>query len=293
MKYFLTFSLIFIGLSYVISQELKIGLIADCQYCNCNYNAEWNNDYRKGFPRLKIAVDSFNAAQVNYAFHLGDFIDRDFKSYQKVSPVFEQLKMPHHHVLGNHDYNVDDSLKSRILTTLNLEAPYYTLTKNEWVFLVLDGTDISTYKSSDSNYLKQSEKIRLEYLSQGRTQAMPWNGAIGNTQMIWLDAQLKLADENHLKAVILCHFPVYPKNDANLWNDIEIMDLLKKHESVKAYINGHHHPGNYAMHNGIHYLTLQGMVLTNSENAFAIITLLENKIIVKGFGREPNRVLEF
>jgi predicted phosphodiesterase len=293
MKYYLTVLALFLNFSSLFCQDLKIGLIADCQYCNCDFNTEWNNDYRKGFPRLKTAVDSFNSTSVNYAFHLGDFIDRDFESYQKVIPVFEQLKMPHHHVLGNHDYKVNDSLKSSVLSTLNLENPYYTITKNDWVFIVLDGTDISTYKSNDSLYFNQSEQIRLDYLSQGRTQAMPWNGAIGKEQMTWLDSQLNHADENNLNAVILCHFPVYPKNDANLWNDIEVMQLLEKHKSVKAYINGHHHPGNYAIHNNIHYLTLQGMVLTNSESAFAIITLLENKIVVDGFGREPDRVLEF
>ena len=293
MKHLLVFILIIMGVNPLLSQDLKIGLIADCQYCNCDFNAKWNNDYRKGFPRLQIAVDSFNSNLVNYAFHLGDFIDRNFDSYQKISPVFEQLKMPHYHVLGNHDYKVNDSLKSKILPTLNLQNPYYAVTKNEWVFIVLDGTDISTYKSNDSLYLSQSEQIRLAYLNDGRTQAMPWNGAIGIDQIAWLDSQLQQADENNLKVVILCHFPVFPKNDANLWNDIEIIALLEKHESVKAYINGHHHPGNYALHNNIHYLTLQGMVLTNSENAFAIITIMDNKIIVKGFGREPDRILAF
>ena len=275
------------------AQSFTVGLIADCQYCNCDYSERWNNDYQQGLPRLQEAVDTFNTQNVDFAVHLGDFIDRYYASFDAVSPIFNSLKMPHYHVLGNHDFSVADSLKTSVPKRLNLAQPYYSISKNDWVFIVLDGTDISLYRTDDSTYLSQSETTRLNYLNNGRTQALPWNGAVGNQQLLWLETQLKQAESKHQKVVVLCHFPVLPEGDANLWNDLEIVQLLEKHTEVKAFINGHHHPGNYVTKNNIHYLTLQGMVRSTEQNAFAIITVFENKIVVKGFGREPNRILIF
>jgi predicted phosphodiesterase len=284
--------LFFSGLT-ASAQPISIGVIADCQYCDCAYSKQWTNDYSSGLPRLKEAVDTFNLADVKYTFHLGDFIDRDFASYGVIIPVYEQLEMPHYHVLGNHDFSVADSLKNLIPLTLGLDANYYTLNQGEWEFIFLDGTDISLYNTTDSTQLTFAEKQRLTYLRNGRTQALPWNGAIGQTQLTWLNKELKKAEVNQKKVLIFCHFPILPKSDANLWNDIELIKLLEKYASVKAYINGHHHPGNYVLHNNIHYLTLKGMVRTKEKNAFAILKLHHNYIEVKGFGREPSRKLYF
>jgi len=276
------------------SQTLRIGLIADCQYCNCDYSEQWNNDYRQGIPRLTAAVDTFNQHNVDLTIHLGDFIDRDFKSFNEVSPIFEKLTMPHYHVLGNHDFSVADSLKTSVPKKLGLEKlPYYTIKKNNWVFIVLDGTDISLYKTDDSARINDAEKNRKYYENMGRIQAKPWNGSVGGLQMVWLESQLRNADKAHKHVVIFCHFPILPEGSANLWNDVELVELIERFSSVKAFINGHHHPGNYVVHNGIYYLTLQGMVRTKEQNSFAIISIENNKIVVQGFGREPNRVLNF
>ena len=112
--------IILVFTSNAFAQPLKIGIVADCQYCDCDYSDRWNNDYRQGPPRLQKAVDSFNGNEVDLVFHLGDFIDRDFSSYATVKPIMNQLNMPHYYVLGNHDFSVADSLKNKVLTTLEL-----------------------------------------------------------------------------------------------------------------------------------------------------------------------------
>ena len=292
MKNFL-FLVFFTGWFSSYAQDFKVGLIADCQYCNCEFSEQWNNDYQKGLPRLIAAVDTFNTRNVDLALHLGDFIDRDFKSFSEVSPIFESLTMPHFHVLGNHDFSVVDSLKTQVPQALGLEQPYYTIAKNNWLFIVLDGTDISLYKTNDTAFINDADKNREYYENLGRSQAKPWNGAVGGLQMVWLESQLRNAEKANQNVVIFCHFPILPEGSANLWNDVELVQLIEKYSSVKAFINGHHHPGNYMIHNNIHYLTLQGMVRTKEETAFSIITLKENQIEVNGFGREPNRILNF
>ena len=277
--------------SKVSAQSLKIGIVADCQYCDCDYSERWKNDYRQGPPRLQEAVDKFNANEVKFVFHLGDFIDHDFSSFATVKPIMNGLKMPHYFALGNHDFSVEDSLKGRVLETLDMATPYYTVKKEKWLFIVLDGTDISPYNSADTSKIAFANAQMKKYEKEGRPQAKPWNGALGQTQLSWLEAQLALADDKKLNAIVLAHFPVLPLAALNLWNDVEVVQILEKHKSVKAYFNGHHHPGNYVAKEGIHYVTFQGMVLGREDTAYAIITLGKKEITIDGVGREPSRTL--
>ncbi len=273
------------------AQSLKIGIVADCQFCDCDYSAQWNNDYRQGPLRLQEAVDKFNDNKVELVFHLGDFIDRDFSSFARVKPIMNSLKMPHYFVLGNHDFTVADSLKGQVLETLELVSPYYSIEKEKWMFIVLDGTDVSPYSSADSSKIAYANSQMKMYEKQGRPQAKPWNGALGNDQLIWLERQLQKADKQKLNAIVMAHFPVLPLAALNLWNDVEVVEILEQHKSVKAYFNGHHHPGNYVEKEGIHYVTFQGMVLGKEETAYAIITLDKKEITIDGIGREPFRTL--
>ncbi len=291
MRYLIFISIFFITTSFTNAQSLKIGIIADCQYCDCDYSERWNNDYRQGSPRLQQAVDKFNANDVELVFHLGDFIDRDFKSFETVKPIMNQLKMPHYYVLGNHDFSVADSLKSSVLATLNLVHPYYTAQKGKWLFIVLDGTDVSPYNTIDADKINFANKEMKRYKQLGRPQANPWNGALGNEQLTWLEAQLQMADNQKLNAIVLAHFPVLPLSALNLWNDVEVVQIIENHKSVKAYFNGHHHPGNYTKKEGIHYITFQGMVRGKEETAFAVVSLEKKEIMVEGVGREPFRTL--
>jgi hypothetical protein len=59
---------------------------------------------------------------------------------------------------------------------------------------------------------------------------------------------------------------------------------------VAAYVNGHNHAGNYGQRDGIHYLTLKGMVDTE-QTSYAVIEIYADRLVVKGFGREKEREL--
>jgi len=58
------------------------------------------------------------------------------------------------------------------------------------------------------------------------------------------------------------------------------------------YLNGHNHAGNYVFQNGIHFVNMKGMVETEKENAFSVISFSNEKIEIKGFGREESRILK-
>lgn len=263
----------------------SIGLIADCQYCNDPGSGA--RKYALSEHKLQQCVQHFNSLPLEYVIHLGDFIDRNFESFAVVKPIYNTLKMPAYHVLGNHDFSVADSLKSQIPQVLGLPSRYYDFTVKGWRFIVLDGNDVSFHAYPDSSEAYQGA---VEYYKSHELTAPQWNGAVGAQQITWLRDQLENAVTRKESVVLYCHFPVYPDNMHNLWNANEIVDLLTQYSCVVAYINGHNHEGNYAVKDGVHYLTLKGMVDTE-DTSYATMQVYEDRLEIKGFGREQDRVL--
>ncbi len=135
--------------------------------------------------------------------------------------------------------------------------------------MVLDGNDISFHAWPDGS---------------------AEHGAVGGAQPSWLRATLKQATEDREMVILFCHFPVFPEDVHNLWNAKEVMGIIDEFPCVKACINGHNHKGKYGMRNGVHYLTLKGMVDTE-ETFHAVIRVDAEAIKVTGYGRESDRVL--
>jgi len=276
----------FIGFSNVaMSQSFSFGVIADCQY-----RAEAGSGIRK-YPisdqKLKECVGYFNALDLNYVIHLGDFIDKDISSFDVVGPIYNQLVMSKYHVLGNHDFSVADELKDQVPHILGLTSRYYDFKMENWRFIVLDGNDISfhAYPNASSDY-----EYAEEYYVKNNIESPKWNGALSQKQMDWLKGTLEKASKLGEHVILYCHFPVFPENVHNLWNAAEVVELLEEYDCVKAFMNGHNHEGNYGIKKGIHYVTLHGMVDTD-ETSYAVIKIEDDKLVVNGFGREQNREL--
>lgn len=270
-------------------KPIKVAMIADCQYCDCDYNSRWNNDYRKGKTRLISAIDTLNEIGMDLGFHLGDFIDRDFNSFDTLLPIINSADFKFHHVLGNHDFKVADTNKHQVLPTLQLEKGYYSIEKDAYRFIVLDGTEVSNYRYTDSTKINHANTVMNAYASEHRPQAKPWNGGISNTQLRWLKNELESCTRAQQNAIVVCHFPVSPLGDANLWNDQEVVALLTQYKAVKLFINGHHHAGNFTVTQNLPFVTMHAMVTTTNTSAFGYLKLYPNKIELVGYGREPSR----
>ena len=91
--------------------------------------------------------------------------------------------------------------------------------------------------------------------------------------------------------IVACHFPLYTKDNHNLFNNKELFYLISRYACVKAYFCGHYHSGSYKLKEGIHLVNFRGMVDTE-QNAFAVVTLSADSILIKGYGREPDRRLK-
>ena len=265
--------------------NFSFGLIADCQYCNIV--GEGQRKYSQSDKKLQACVNHFNTIDLSWVIHLGDFIDKDWESFDVVGPIYKQLTMPGYHVLGNHDFSVAEDLKKSVVKRMGLPSPYYHFKTEGWRFVILDGNDISFHAHpKESKEYKAAE----EYYTKNEITSPKWNGAIGSEQMKWLEETFKTANEQGESVILFCHFPVYPENQHNLWNAKEVVTLIEKYPNVKAYINGHNHEGNYAHKNGVHYLTMKGMVDTE-ESSYGVMTVEQNKLVLKGIGREDDRVM--
>lgn len=262
------------------------GVIADCQYCNDP--GAGVRKYASSVGKLTECVGHFNQMDLSYVIHLGDFIDRDMESFDKVLPIYAKLQAPGYHVLGNHDFSVADEYKAKVPSLLGLKSRYYDFKVKNWRFIVLDGNDISfhAYPEGTADYLQAAN-----FYDQEKITSPKWNGAIGAKQISWLEGVLQAAMKNDERVVLYCHFPVYPENEHNLWNASEVLNVIEKYNCVKAYLNGHNHAGNYGEHNGIHYLTFRGMVDTE-ENSYARVEVYADRLVVRGYGREEDRLLK-
>ncbi len=295
------FMLLFIALPGVHAQYftpcqdsvlLRIGLISDPQYCDCD--PAGIRIYRGVLQKLPSAIDSLNKYQVDFVMNLGDMIDRYYESFDSVNRIYESLTMPYFNLLGNHDFEeIPVALQPSILSRYGMPDYYYNVIFKNWRFLILDGTELAAYSRALHPELAE-EGDSLFQQNQDSINNRTWNGGIGRMQRAWITDQINEAYDEQQLVVLFCHFPVFPDSiDLNLWNDDEIVGLIGNHPNVIAFINGHYHQGNYGFNNGIHYVTQAAMLDTHENNSFSILEVFRNKILLKGFGLNPDRILPF
>ena len=266
----------------------RFGVIADCQYADVATSG--TRHYRESVAKLREAVAAFNDADLDFALHLGDFVDRFAESFADVVPIFEKLRMSKFHVLGNHDFQLP---LEELLETLSMPAPYHHFRRNGWRFVVVDTNDISLYANPEGSEKHELAREMLDRLkAEGAPNAQTWNGAVGEEQVAWLRRVLDGARFRGEKVVLNSHHPIYPKNVHNAWNDDELVDLVTSYDNVIGWFNGHNHHGNYGFTGGTHFVTFHGMVELDT-NAYATVRVLEDHFEIDGFGREPDRIVPF
>jgi 3',5'-cyclic AMP phosphodiesterase CpdA len=264
---------------------VRFGVIADCQYADADTRR--TRYYRESLAKLEACVADLNREQLDFVAHLGDLIDRDPLSFDAVLPILARSRAPVRHVLGNHD--IPTGRRAWSAERLGMPAPYYSFRVRHCRFFVLDGNEVSVFATPAGSGARREAEAWLERLqSAGAPWAQAWNGGISETQLAWLRGGLRGTREAGETAVVLCHFPVYPDNPHNLWNAGEVREVVSNAGCVAAYLNGHNHAGLYATSDGIPFLTLPGMVETESTTAYGITTQGGPGLTVTGTGRTPD-----
>jgi len=264
---------------------LKIGLVADPQYANKPTAGKRN--YRESLWKLEEAIDTFNYKKVDFVQNLGDVIDVDWESYDSILAVYNKLNpdIENYQLLGNHDFSIDSTHMGALMEKLSMPNYYYSYSKKGWKFIVLDATDYSFFSNSLHNH--DTIKVNSYYEnSKEKSNKHRWNGAIGKEQQNWLKQELANAISLNQKVIIFSHLPIKPKGNAhNLWNDFEIVDIIENSSNVVAFINGHNHSGGYVFKNGIHYITIFGMVDTMI-SSYGILEIYKDSLALRGYGNQ-------
>jgi len=281
-------AIIIIQTSYAQTESiLRIGLVADPQYADNPVAGK--RYYRESLWKLKEAIVTFNVNHVDFVQNLGDIIDKEWESFDSILPVYHNLNpgIENYHLLGNHDFAVAPSHLANLLETLSMPDYYYSYEKKAWRFIVLDATDYSYY--SNSLHHHDTNQINSYYdKTNGKSNNYRWNSAIGEKQQNWLKQELDSARSLEQRVIVFSHMPLRPLDTSeNLWNNEEIIEIIEKSSNVVAFINGHNHAGNYVFKNGIHYITIFGMVDTMI-NSYGILEIYKNSLELKGYGNQKS-----
>lgn len=270
------------------ADEISFALLTDIQYADAAPVGE--RHYRASLPKLKAAVADLAAQRPAFALHLGDLIDRDVASFDAVLPLLKPLGCPLHHVLGNHDYAIDDAAKAKVLGLLEMPRDYYRVDAPGLRLLMLDTTDQAVYKQvAGSPACKAAQERLARLVATGAANAKPWGGGIGETQMQWLRDELASATAAGVRVLLCGHHPLVPADGHELWNAAPVMELIDRHPCVIASFSGHNHAGAEVVRNGVPYITFKSLLHQPNITAYAMIRLSPDALVIQGRGREVSR----
>ena len=267
---------------------LRFGLITDVQYADAEPEGE--RHYRHSLEKLTDAAHWLAKRELPFTLHLGDFIDRDHASFSKVLPLLKPLGHPVHHLLGNHDFTIEEHLKSQVPSLLGMPHEYYSLTPAGMRIVMLDTNDRSIYKTPAGNPAALEAKRHLASLkSANLPNAKPWNGGLSSRQLEWLDGELVSAAAEKQRAIICSHHPLLPVDEFSAWDQNQVVDLIDRHRCVIASFSGHQHGGAEIVRNGIPYITFKSILHEPGVNAYSQISIFADRLEILGNGREISR----
>ncbi len=270
---------------------LRVGLVADPQYAD--QPTVGKRYYRESVWKLQQAVDTFNNQKIDFVQTLGDVIDKEWASYDSILPVYQHLNpsIESYQSLGNHDFSIDSVHMPRLLGRLGMSSYYYSYVRKGFRFVVLDATDYAYY--SNPLHQRPVDALNEHYKrTEGQPNHYEWNSGIGEEQQAWLRQEIAQASSAGQKVILFSHMPIRPEGGAhNLWNATEILTIIEGNPNVVAFVNGHNHAGGYVFKNGIHYITIFGMVDTEI-SSYAILNIYRDRLVLNGYGNQKSLELK-
>lgn len=243
-------------------------------------------------------MKTLNTLKIEATLHLGDIVDGNDtlehtkQDLERVLLRLADLNTPVWHVLGNHCLAAGENyVKDR----LGLKHSYYFHDVSEqWRVVVLDTVEVSVDR--DGELREKAKKYLVDH--SGEANAKEWNGGLSPTQKSWLRTILHDARQRGFKAIVCGHLPVLSEDAFRqhvIWENEALAELFAEYaDVVKAYFAGHFHDGGYQKRDSVHYVTVEAVLDSETEEgAFGMLELFEHRIVVKGYGDVTSRVLEW
>lgn len=214
MKKFLSFLLIYVlSASLTFARDLRFAQITDVRYSKQN-NAE---------TLTKIIKDINTQKNIEFVVFTGDSLERpDPKILADFITAAKKLHKPFYVVIGDKDVN-----------------KYKDLSKKE--FQLYLKKKLSNYKTTDLNYIFEKSGV-LFLVADGAKDVIPsTNGYYKDNVIEWIDATLDVYNKKNI--VILQHFPLIESEDNENYKTFKAqkyLDIINKHNNVKAVIAGHY-----------------------------------------------------
>ena len=124
-------------------EGFEIGFVADAQYADVE--AKGTRFYRNSIAKIGDAVEHFNGRELAFCVHLGDLIDREWKSFDAITASLGRSRHRWHQLLGNHDFEVLDEKNPEVSPRLGMAWRFGSFDHGNFRFAVLDTNDVSTY----------------------------------------------------------------------------------------------------------------------------------------------------
>lgn len=270
---------------------LRFAVLSDVQYAERDSAGARN--YRESIKKLEAAVTRLQGENIEFLIHLGDLIDGGSENAARILPVLRTLTFPHYHVLGNHDFF---GPRAAVLQAFGMKRPYYSFRNGRWRLIVLDGMQVSVNGgwASGSPEHRQAEMVLESLERQGAPNAQDWNGAVGPEQRNWLSDTLEDANRRGERAMVFCHLPTLAEATTPphlLWDHKRVLDIIDRQPAVAAYMCGHDHAGGYARRNGVHHITMRGVVEHELAECLRIVELYPDSLHMREPGTSRTQVL--
>jgi len=271
-------------------EPVRFGVIADPQYAD--KEPGMGRDYRASLGKLGSAVAAFNGRDLDFVVTLGDVIDEGWESFDAALEPYARLRAPAKFVLGNHDFAVPDALLGAVPGRLGLSRRYHDFAVRGMRFIILDQTEVSVFATPPGSPARDAAEARLTALKSATApNAESWNGGMSEAQLDWLGERLAAARAAGEAVVVFGHYPVTPGLRHAMWGAEALAGTLGRARHVLLYLAGHDHAGGLHMAGDLPCVTLEGMVETTDETAFAVVTMEAARVRIEGCGRATSRDL--
>ncbi len=214
--------------SFALAGDLRFAQVTDVRYSKLD----------KDNALSKVITDINKQKNIEFVIFTGDNI-------QKVNPEYledfikeaKKLNMPFYVVIGDKDVNKHKDLsKKEFAKILKKRLP--------------------NYRHSDVNYIFEKKGV-VFFVVDGSKDVIPGtNGYFKENVVEWVDANLDLYPKKNV--IIFQHFPLIPpaKNENYMtFKPEKYLQVLEKHNNVKAVISGHFGVNNEETVNGILHMS--------------------------------------